>query len=157
MYRPAKVEEECRSGEWKRGPIGLALQATIREKRCQVIKQRGIWEYMGLPFCVLSVAAAAVHLSAYQTTRGTETVPEPRDPSKALRGRLTPAVHFGVTKIRQFATPSNACQPCFELVSQVIIRVSDSHVFCGVSAVSAGLDSWSCPRGDIGFRLRGQQ
>jgi hypothetical protein len=47
-----------------------------------VIKQEGIWEYMGLPFCVLSVAAAAVHLSAYQTTRGTETVPEPRDPSK---------------------------------------------------------------------------
>jgi hypothetical protein len=36
-----------------------------------VIKQEGIREYMGLPFYALSVAAAAVHLPAYQTTRGT--------------------------------------------------------------------------------------
>jgi hypothetical protein len=83
MYRPAEVGKGWRAcGESNKNPKDLASQASIQEERSQVIKQEGIWEYMGLPFCVLSVAAAAVHLSAYQTTRGTETVPEPRDPSK---------------------------------------------------------------------------
>ena len=83
MYRPAEVGEGWRTrGELNKVPRKLASQASLQEGRSQVIKQEGIWEYMGLPICVLSVAAAAVHLSAYQTTRGTETVPDSRDPSK---------------------------------------------------------------------------
>jgi hypothetical protein len=104
-----------------------------------VIRQKGIGEYIGLPICALSVAAAAVHLSAYQTMRGTAF-----KRSLSLAPEHTPTARrpqpcICVAKIRQFTMPSNTCQ-CFELASQVSARISDSHVFPGVSAASAGLD-----------------